>query len=148
MRGFKFKLQPVLDQRQKKEDILKKELAEKKLLFEQEKIVTEGLKSKLSDARQEFRDKQKDHPKASEAASYILFFDRVEREIEFQIMKLTELVAEVNKAQERLMEAMKEKKIIEKLRDKQIEEYQAEVNRQEQVFIDEISTVRYRRVDI
>jgi len=147
MRGFKFKLQSVLDQRQKKEDILKKELADKKLLFEKQKILMESLKSKLSDTRQEFRDRQNERLKASEAAAYISFFDRIGHEIELQTMKLAELVAEVNRAQERLMEAMKEKKIIEKLRDKQMEEYRTEVNRQEQVFIDEISTVRYRRFE-
>jgi flagellar FliJ protein len=148
MRGFRFRLQSVLDQRQKKEDILKKELAEKKMLFEREKAVLEQLKSRLSNIRQEFCDKQKVKIEAHEAAAYSLYFDRVEREIEFQLIKLTEIASEVKKAQERLLEAAKDKKIIEKLYDKQLAEYRQEMNRTEQALIDEISTVRYKRADV
>jgi flagellar FliJ protein len=148
MKGFKFKLQPVLDQRQKKEDILKKELAEKRLQYENEKLVLEKLKNKLFNVQQELRIKQKDRIDAVEMSGYLLYCQRLEREIELQVMKLTDLAAEVGRAQERLLEATKEKKIIEKLYDKQLEEFRQEVNRVEQTMIDEISTVRYNRADV
>lgn len=148
MKGFKFKLQPVLDQRQKKEDILKKELAEKRLQYENEKLVLEKLRNKLSNVQQELRIKQKDKIDAAEMSGYLLYCQRLEREIELQVMKLTNLASEVSKAQERLLEATKEKKIIEKLYDKQLEEFRQEINRVEQIAIDEISTVRYNRVDV
>lgn len=147
MRGFKFRLQPVLDHRQKKEDILKKELAEKKLLFEREKTVLNQLRNKLSRSRQELRDKQKAGFVASEAAMHSLFIDRMERETEFQSIKVEDAASEVKKAQEKLLEAAKDKKILEKLYDKQLTEYRQETNRSEQALIDEISTVRYNRAD-
>jgi flagellar FliJ protein len=148
MRGFKFKLQAVLDHRQKKEDILKKELADKKMRYEREKMILAQLRKKLSDTQQDLRNKQKDRFEAAEAAVYSKYFDRAEREIEFQLIKLTDIASEVQKAQDRLLEAAKDKKIIEKLYDKQLKEYKQELDRLEQAMTDELSTVRYNRSDI
>jgi len=147
LRSFKFKLQPVLHHRQKKEDIFKKELAEVKLLFDTEKAVLDKLKSKLLDIQAELRLKQQSSFTASEAASYSTYRDRVEREIEVQTIKLTDIANEVKRAQERLVEASKNKKIMEKLHTKKYEEYKVEADKAEQTLIDEMATMRYNRMD-
>ncbi len=147
MKSFKFKLQPVLHHRQKKEDILKKELAEAKSLFEKERAVLDRLTSKLSDIQAELRHKQQSSFTASEAASYSTYLTRVEREIDVQTIKLTDIAVEVKRAQGRLIEASRDKKIMEKLQEKKYEEYKVEADKAEQTLIDEIATMRYNRND-
>lgn len=145
MPKFKFKLQPVLHHRRKKEDILKKELADIKRVFEIEKAVLEELKHKLTGLHDEFRIRQQNSPDPVEATAYSNYIDKVERNIEMQLIKLSEIASEVKRTQERLIEASKDKKILEKLYDKQYEEFQKEFARIEQGVIDELATIRHNR---
>ncbi len=145
MPKFRFKLQPVLHQRRGKEDTLKKELADIKRLFEIEKSVLEELKHKLLDIHTKLREKQKSLLDPSEAMAYSNYIDKVEQEIELQIVKLTDIANKVKRAQERLIEASKDKKILEKLYDKQYEEFKRELEQVEQNLIDEIATIRHSR---
>jgi len=145
MPKFKFKLQPVLEHRQKKEDIFKKELAEVKKRFESEKLLLEELKQKLFDLQSELREKQKSSFEISDIAAYSSYIDRVEGEIELKIIKLTEIAEDVKKAQKRLLEASKDKKILEKLHERKYEEFQKELERIEQGLIDELATIRHGR---
>jgi len=145
MRKFKFKLQPVLKHRQKKEDILKKELAEIRQLYEKEKQLLEQLKSKLAELQEELRVKQCSSVDASDIAVCSNYIDRVQREIETQVSRVADIAKEVIKAQERLMQASRDKKVLEKLHDKKYEEHKQESERIEQGLIDEIATVRHGR---
>lgn len=148
MAKFKFKLQPVLHHRRKKEDIFKKELADIKRLFEIEKSVLEDLEKRLANLHTELREKQRSSLDSSEAVAYSNYIDRVERDIEMQAIKLTEIAGEVRRAQERLIKASKDKKILEKLYDKQYEEFKKELERIEQGLIDEIATIRHNRSQV
>ncbi len=145
MAKFKFKLQPVLHHRRKKEDIFKKELADIKRLFEIEKSILEKLERRLTNLHTELRGKQRSSLDPSEAVAYSNYIDRVEQEIELQMIKLTNIANDVKRAQERLIEASKDKKILEKLYDKQYEEFKKELERIEQGLIDEIATIRHNR---
>jgi flagellar FliJ protein len=138
-------LQPVLHHRQKKEDIHKKELAEAKLLFERQKAVLDRLKSRLSDLQMEIRLKQQSAFDASEAVAYSAYMERIEREIEVETIKLADIASEVRRAQERLLESSKDKKILEKLHDKKLEEHKKESDQAEQSLIDEMATMRHNR---
>jgi len=145
MPRFKFKLQPVLEHRRKKEDILKKELAEVKKLFESEKSLLEKLRQRLFDLQSELREKQKSSFEISDITNYSNYIDRVEDEIELQIIKLTGIAEDVKKAQKRLLEASKDKKVLEKLHERKHEEFQKEIERIEQSLIDELATIRHGR---
>ncbi|HEY3375607.1 MAG TPA: flagellar export protein FliJ [Candidatus Aquicultor sp.] len=145
MEKFKFKLQPVLHHRQKKEDIAKKELADIKQLFEAENRLLEKLQGRLADLQEEIRQKQQVAVDAAEATVYTNYIERLKKIIGEQILKLEQLAQEVRGAQERLLDTTKDKKVLEKLHDKQYEEYRHESEKVEQNSIDELATVRYRR---
>jgi flagellar FliJ protein len=145
LKKFKFKLQPVLHHRQTKEDLVKKELAEVKLLFEKEQRLLGELKEKLNSLQNEFRDKQRLSLDPTEAAAYAGCIEKVNEEIEAQIARLTEIAQEVKKTQERLLEATKDKKVLEKLHDKKYEEFKQEFEKTEQAQIDELATVRHKK---
>lgn len=142
MKRFKFKLQTVLNHRQKKEDVLKRELAVVKQRFEDEKHLLEQLRFKLLDIQTELRIKQKVMVDASEAVTYSNYMDRVERETEVQMVKVTDIAAEVRKTQGLLIEASKDRRVLEKLHDNQREDFKKELERIEQNSIDEIATIR------
>jgi len=147
MKKFQFKLQAVLHFRQRKEDILKKELAEIKKAFDFEKHKLDKLKSKLSKLQIELREKQLSSFDVSVAKAYSSYIDKIEADIELQSIKLADIAKEVKKAQERLLKASRDKKVLEKLHDKKYEEYRQEFERVEQGLIDEIATIRHSRQD-
>ena len=147
MNKFNFKLKPVLHHRQKKEDLVKKELAKAKRLYEQEKERLTELNIRLADLHKALREKQRSALDATEISVHAKFIERVERQIEVQLSRVASLAAEVRKVQERLLEAAKERKILETLEEKQLIAHKLEAERVEQGIIDEIATVRHNRDD-
>lgn len=67
------------------------------------------------------------------------------RSMQQQRVELAHKRAELLKEQERLAEASKQLKAIEKLRDKKIKQHQEQVAREEQAFSDEVSIQMYLR---
>lgn len=145
MNKFNFKLQPVLHHRQTKEDLIKKELAEIKLLFEKEQALLSELKDKLAGLQDEFRGKQRLSFDPAEAVAYASCIEKTNHQIEEQLIKLTKIAKEMRKTQERLLEAAKDKKVLEKLYDKKYEEFKQEFEKTEQALIDELATVRHKK---
>lgn len=145
MKKFVFKLKPVLHQRQRKEDILKKELAEARRALEVERERLAALNERLQGLHAALREKQLSMTETAEVAVHTKFIERIEREIEVQLARVTDLAAEVRAAQERLLEAAKDRKVLEKLEEKQLHEFKQEAERVEQGVIDEIATVRHNR---
>ncbi|MDI6716436.1 MAG: flagellar export protein FliJ [Actinomycetota bacterium] len=142
IKKFKFRLQPVLNYRQRKEDALKRELALAKQQFEQEKSLLEDVKLKLSNLQQEVKVKQQSSFDASEAIMHSNHINRIEREIEIRMIRLADIASEVRKIQERLVTASKDKKILEKLHDKKYEWFKKETDKLEQASLDELATIR------
>ncbi|MDP2210593.1 MAG: flagellar export protein FliJ [Candidatus Aquicultor sp.] len=147
MNRFVFKLKSVLHHRQKKEDLVKKELAEVKRLYEFEKERLTQLNVRFADSHKALREKQKSALDATEISMHAKFIERLERQIEVQLSRVASLATEVRKVQERLLEAAKDRKVLEKLEEKQLSEYKLEAERVEQGIIDEIATVRHNRDD-
>lgn len=127
--------------------MLKKELAEVKRLYESEKERLTELSVWHADSRKGLREKQKSAIDATEISAHAKFIERLERQIEVQLSRVANLAYEVRKVQERLLGAAKDRKVLEKLEEKQLSEYKLEAERVEQGIIDEIATVRHNRDD-
>ena len=147
MKNFKFKLQPVLDYREKIEDILKKELADLRARYEKERDALQFLIKTLKRKQEELKRKQIDHLEldVSELSLYYAYLSKVQQEISLQAIKVRELLSRVDAKRETLVEASKDKRIIEKLYDKHFEEFQQLLLKSEQNLIDEIATSQYKR---
>lgn len=143
MACFRFSMQNILDMKEKLEDQAKNEYAQAnaRLLREQEKL------EKIVARREEAREKLKlvlcetlsvDEIRTRENAVEVLKFCAMQQQL-----VVIRCEKEVEVAREKLSEAMKERKIFEKLREKAFEEFVFEENRKEQKEVDELMSYKH-----
>lgn len=143
MACFRFSMQNILDMKEKLEDQAKNEYAQAnaRLLREQEKL------EKIVARREEAREKLKlvlcetlsvDEIRTRENAVEVLKFYAIQQQL-----VVIRCEKEVEVAREKLSEAMKERKIFEKLREKAFEEFVFEENRKEQKEVDELMSYKH-----
>ena len=140
---FRFSMQNILNMKEKLEDQAKNEYAQAnaRLLREQEKL------EKIVARREEAREKLKlvlcetlsvDEIRTRENAVEVLKFYAMQQQL--AVMRCEK---EVEVAREKLSEAMKERKIFEKLREKAFEEFVFEEKKREQKEVDELMSYKH-----
>jgi flagellar FliJ protein len=70
---------------------------------------------------------------------------KLKGDIQYQHNLIGRIEMELAEKKRLMLEAMKEKKIMEKLRERALEEFKKNVDRQEFITIDEIATNRYKK---
>ena len=131
MKKFDFKLQKLLDLREAREQELKNELAA--LISQQnvERMKQEELNSSIAYHSESIRGKMVDGTvTVQETMMYEKFVDLSRRAITFADRKIEEMEPAVQEARGRLVIASREKKVVEKLKERQLEEYNYEMNRE------------------
>ncbi len=139
MKKFSFKLDSLLNVRKKREELVIQELAEAQM-------AEHRINGQINDTRNTIAlmiEESKSYLKSSINVESLLLSRNY---IEFLKRKLSELEAELEKAKqktlkikEKLAEAVKERKIIETLKEKQFAQYKKEYNKQDNAQMDEIS---------
>lgn len=146
MKGFKFKLLPVLKYREFTEERAKQNLA--------------SLKRNLAENRRRQQELQKtrdyyknilDQMKAKsfnirEIAEYQAYLERVDLWIEKREKEQGEIESQIRIAIQGLGKASQEKKIIENLKDKAFSLYKGEIEKIENNFLDEIGVLQSARL--
>ncbi len=143
--AFQFKLEQVLSYRRNLEEQAQLNLAK-------EKVILDNFKRQLARLRSErlaFINSLEERKKKSIPAVEFSFrqecIDAKEFEIEEQIVVVEKQKRVMEKARFALFEKVKERKIIEKLREKNLQEYTTESLRKEQSELDEKATIRFGR---
>lgn len=144
MKKFQFKLHAVLGHRQRKEDGLKKELADLQRVLELETLALSKFKSELLMYQHELKEKQLTDFDVNELPTYHTYFQHMQEEIIGQTIKVEAFLRSVEAKREELLDASKDKKAIEKLRDRKKEDYIKLVLSDEQKLIDENTTSRFK----
>ncbi len=145
MKGFKFKLQTLLDVKEKMEEQKKIELgkANQKLLKEQEKL-NSFVQSKIEAIEQQ-RNLAFAKINVVMYSNYGNYISKLEKSIEEQRKKVKIEEKNVEKAKENLIEVIKERKSYEKLREKKLDEFKREALSKEQKSADEIVTYKHSK---
>lgn len=146
--AFQFRLQKVLDHRRRVEDEAKRDYMEA-----QAKTVTalkelEDLYVAIDMARARGHQMQTSAPDTRMAPTLQtidLFINGQKIRIERQRAKIRDLKGEEERLQDVLIAAAREKKTLEKLREKHLQEYRDERTRLEQAEADDLSVMRYGR---
>lgn len=141
MQKFRFKLEKILDLKQREEDKRQAEFKEAQVTYEQENEKLKILKKKCGLYRKGYHEAQLGRIEIEQVKFYQRYIYQLEDQIEREILQLKILGDRLNTAQENLLEAVKEKKKLEKLREKHIEDYGKMLKKYEQQQIDEISTM-------
>ncbi|MFW6005580.1 MAG: flagellar export protein FliJ [Desulfonatronovibrionaceae bacterium] len=138
---FSFNLQKVLDYRVSLLEKAQQEFALARKNHQEQSALLDSLKQELKEARQEIRKKENQ----TQAGIWLWnhFIDRLEFDLKQAEARLKELSREVNLRRKILIQASKDKKIIEKLKYNQKMKFDHEQEKKEQKEFDEMAVVRY-----
>ena len=130
MKKFKFSLQKLLDIREAKETEIKHELMKVLGIQNRDRMLQENLRGKIIRYETEYGEKLKRGICSPEEAMFLMRYVDVSRNaiVEAQ-RRIDDIQPIVNEIRGRLVIASREKKIVEKLKERKFEEYTYEFNR-------------------
>ena len=143
---FIYRLQKVLELKEKQEEEEKEKLAK---LMEQENYerqVKAQLEQKLLDVQAVLRQKQAAGTlNVEELRFYPGHIKNIKNQIRNQELRLRELAIRIKEQRNALMKAAQERQTYEKHKEKSQEEWQAEMDRAEAIMLDELATINFAR---
>lgn len=146
MRGFRFRLQTVLDIRQREEDVRSRELAEALGILEAERAKLHELRVREADALAEYHRLQKVGQLDVMAIQWFQTYSvGLSVSINEQIRRITEAEGQVDQRRAMLLEAARAKQVLDQLKEQAREAYLKEADRKEAHQLDEIATLRHTR---
>ena len=143
MKKFKFRLQTLLEQRQSIEDHLLTELGDLRQEEAREQQSLEDMQGKLAETWETLATMKR--PDAQTLECFDHFAQTLRDDIKVQKLTIEGVQARVEAKRVELTEAMKQRKVIEALRDKQERAYIDAAQRAEQSTLDEMSSLRFAR---
>jgi len=143
---FKYDLQSVLKVRAIKEKQEQEKFSEKQREFmtekEKEEEIKEHKKNSENDLRQVFSKPVTDMGKIMSRKAHL---EVVKEDLEKQIERVIESSKKLEEQRARLIESVKDKKVMEKHRERKLDEYGKMMLDLEQKFMDEIATERFKQ---
>lgn len=143
---FKFELQPVLALKEKLEDNKKRELGLANTKHEQlvdEKSILAALHN---EAYNEIRRQCDGGLNISSLKQFNYYTARLNKQIEKKELEIVKAKKEVNEKRDELLEAVKQRKILENLKEIRFEQFKDEEVRAENQIVDEIVSYKYGAV--
>ena len=131
MKKFRFNLQRLLDLREAKEKEVMNELSALVSKQNVERQKQETLQMNLSTEHSNVKQKMRlGNLTSEEVMTYARFVTLSETAIKFSDKKIDSYEPSISKVRHRLIHASKEKKVVEKLRERRIEQFNYELNRE------------------
>jgi flagellar FliJ protein len=137
--GKHFKLEQVLNYRCEIEKIRKQEFATAKRAFEHASDRLRQQKEQVENVSREFALCHEALESIEELRMYADFFTRKREDIKCQTLTVNRLDQAMNDQRQHLLDATKDKKVLESLKEKRTAEFRMRMEQKEQSFLDEIS---------
>lgn len=147
MAGFSFRYQTMLNLKMQLEENLKNQMAKAIQILEEEKAVLAGMNEEKLRLIREIQLKSRSGIKVEKLRQYSGYLEAVKERIYAQQEMVREASNVVEKYREDVVRAMQERKVLEKLKEKQLELYHIEELKAEQKVVDEIISYRTSRVN-
>jgi len=141
---YKFNLEPLLNHRRYQEEVLQKELAGLKKHLTEEEHKLRALRKKKRQFLLQFQKKQKDGRPASEIKLYFDFVEHLSKKIDAQHQNVLEAKRTFNLKRQDLITAMKERKTLDRLKEKGWQAYQQEQSKKERDLMDEVAGFQFK----
>lgn len=146
MRAFEFRLQTKLDITLQQEELARVELVEKQAAYDREMAELQRLEAHLEAVYDSLRGKRGGiHVDSFIITKDYVKFMREQIDNQYRVVEEAEQILEI--ARFHYMELVKERKALEKLYEREFQEYLREVNRAEQTLIDEVALSRFWRAE-
>lgn len=139
MSGKKFKLEQVLGYRREMEKLRKQEFAAAKRNLEDASEQLRQEQIQVTELAGEFRSRQNELDTIEELRMYNDYFRRKKEDIRRQMERVEQLDQVVSERREDLLDATKDKKVLESLKEKKASEFRLKMLQKEREFMDEIS---------
>ncbi len=145
-KSFKFKLQSILEFKIKMEDEEKRKLAELMQLQAREEQVLVQIQQMRMMRIQEYKEKQgQGGINVTDLQMYAYTIEKLKHDIINQQLRLKEIAIAVEQQRDNLLKASQEKKIYEKLKEKQHQAWIDAEEFEEKKLIDELATIKFAR---
>lgn len=142
---FKFKLAAVLSLREKMEESKKRELGVATLYKEQLMNEKLELTARKEEIIQSIKEQNRQRVDIQSIKAFNTYHGYIEQAIERKSQEVQEAQKQVDKTREALLEAVKERKILDNLKEIQNELFIEEEKQSEQNILDDLVTYKYGR---
>ena len=144
MKQFQFRLQKVMETTQTKEEVKKRELAVALGRLRENEAQLEKLLDSLEQHIKHYESCcNRSAFKVSELRNLSGYTEKLRQDIQAQVKKIAQLTETARLIRKKLMEITKDKKVLEKLKDRKYEEFKKKLRSMEQKFMDEVSARSY-----
>jgi flagellar FliJ protein len=137
--GNKFELEQVLNYRREIEKVRKLDFVSAKLELEHANEVLNQQESHVDKLTKEFSTRQTELNSIEEMRRYVDFFARKREDIKNQKERIDQLGSIMSDKRDDLLDATRDKKVLESLKEKKAREFKLEMAQKERTFLDEIS---------
>lgn len=141
--GYRFKLEALRRYRQFQEDELQRELAAVQKLKDRAMARLLEYEAQLEKTRNELYQQQSASVQSSLLAIFPRFLERMTENIAEQQSVVASIEKQFEAKRQALMEAVKKRKTLEKLEEKEFNTYMADLSLEEQKFINEMAINRF-----
>jgi flagellar FliJ protein len=145
MQRFRFTLEPVLEQRRRIEDEKQRDFAARTRELRDAESLLERLHAQYQAAAERLRDGHRSLS-TEDLRLHYAHLEYLDRAITAQRAVVAERRGAVERARAALVEASKERKVIEKLKERKHEQYVAEARHLEQAELDDANARRFARL--
>ena len=145
MAGFNFKLETVLQHRRRIEEDCQRKLAAALADLAIEKRGLAGIENSRDQGRGEFQQKLKSNMTASEVLLYRRYLDQLAFDIADQKRKVAAAAQLFEKRRTELIAALKKRKVLDRLKEKQMTASAKKGLKQERDFMNEMAVIRHAR---
>ena len=142
---FQFSLQSLLDHRIRLEEARQKEFSDRKKKYLREEERLARLVWDRSRCSKEFSQKQAEGVLVTESLLYTAYLARLADEIRIQQKAVEQAAAKMEKKRQELVQALKDRKTIEKLKEKKYRDYLRAAKKLEEKLMDEVAVTRFGR---
>ena len=140
---YRFNLESLLNHRRYQVEVLQKELADLKIRLDAEKDKLWLLRQKKRKTVLLLNEKQTDGRPASEIKLYIDFVEQLSKKMEAQKQKVLEAERNFSLKRQDLVEAMKKRKILDRLKEKGLQAYEQDQLKKERNLMDEVAAHQF-----
>lgn len=142
---YKFNLEPLLNYRKSIEETRKKDLALLNRLMIEAKRRLNDYKKKRQRFNMELQLKQKEGITVFENLLYFNFMDQLSGKVNTQKDEIVQVGKQCDQKRKDLIEAVKERKALDKLKEKKMNIYKQELSKNEREFLNDVAINGFKR---
>ena len=142
---FRFRYETLLKHRRHEEEVLQKDLAEKKKRLDDTRQRLDRLRKSKRESTFRLQAVQKQSRRVADIVLHLTFLEKISRELERQKVSLLTVEKEHHLKRKELIESVRKRKTLEKLREKDCQAYELRLRRQETKFLDHVGVTQHIR---